>query len=368
MKRTHPRIRKALCLMLALVMVLGMFPALNVQAAEGTPLYLVPNSNWKQSNARFAIYYWNAAGANAWTDMSDSDGDGVYEETVPAGNDNIIFCRMNPSATANNWNNKWNQSADLKDPTDGTNCYTVKAGTWDNGGGTWSTFTPAGEEPTDPVDPEPEPEPDPAPAGTYYVAGVAALCGSEWNCADEANLMTWNGETGLFEMVYTDVPVGTYQFKITDGTWNNTWGKDGQNYTFEVTAPCDVTITFNHSSKAVKAEGDSVAAVTTLEISSITAVGAGKGNFLNGKSWDVAAAVNHMTASGSIYTITYENVAAGSYEVKFAANNSWNDNWGSNGSAYPGGKTEAVYNGQNIKFTVKEASDITLTLDLTGFK
>ena len=347
MKRTHPRIRKALCLMLALVMVLGMFPALSVQAAEGTTLYLVPNSNWKQSNARFAIYYWNAAGANAWTDMSDSDGDGVYEGTVPAGNDNIIFCRMSPSATANNWTNKWNQTADLKVPTDGTNCYTVKAETWDNGGGTWSTFSPA---------------------GTYYVAGVAALCGSEWNCADEANLMTWNGETGLFEMVYTDVPVGTYQFKITDGTWDNTWGKDGQNYTFEVTAPCDVTITFNHSSKAVKAEGDSVAAVTTLEISSITAVGAGKGNFLNGKSWDVAAAVNHMTASGSIYTITYENVAAGTYEVKFAANDSWNDNWGSNGSAYPGGKTEAVYNGQNIKFTVKEASDITLKLDLTGFK
>ena len=53
----------------------------------------------------------------------------------------------------------------------------------------------------------------------------------------------------------------------------NTWGKDGQNYTFEVTAACDVTITFNHSSKAVKAEGDYVAAVTTLEISSITAVG-----------------------------------------------------------------------------------------------
>ena len=364
MKQNRPIIQKALCLLLALVMVLGVLPGVQVRAAEGTTLYLVPNANWKQSGARFAIYYWNASGANAWTGMTDSDGDGVYEGTVPAGNDNIIFCRMNPAASANNWTNKWNQTADLKVPTDGSNCYTVKAGTWDNGGGEWSTF--GAEEPTDPVEPEPEPDPDPAPAGTYYVAGVAALCGSEWNAADTANLMDWNGT--VFEKVYAGVQPGVYQFKITDGTWNNTWGKDGQNYTFEVTSECDVTITFNHSSKAVKAEGAHVAAVTTLEISSITAVGAGKGNFLNGKSWDVAAAVNHMTASGSVYTITYEDVAAGTYEVKFAANNSWNDNWGSNGSAYTSGKAEAVYNGQNIKFTVKERSDITLTLDLTGFK
>ena len=365
MKRNHPRIRKALCLMLALVMVLGMFPALQANAADGTTLYLVPNANWKNDNARFAIYSWDTAG-NTWSGMSDADGDGVYEGTVPAGHDNVIFCRMSPTATANNWTNKWNQTADLTVPTDGSNCYTVKEGTWDSGGGTWSTYSPAGEEPT--PDPEPEPEPEPAPAGTYYVAGVAALCGSEWNEKDPANQMIWNAGSGLFEMIYQNVPVGTYQFKITDGTWINTWGKDGQNYTFEVTAVCDVTITFNPNSKSVRAEGDHVAAVTSLEIASITAVGAGKGNFLNGKSWDAAAAVNHMTASGSIYTITYQNVAAGTYEVKFAANDSWNDNWGSNGSAYTSGSAEAVYNGQNIKFTVREASDITLKLDLTGFK
>ena len=364
MTRIHPRIRKALCLMLALVMVLGMFPALHVQAAEDTTLYLVPNSNWKADNARFAAYYWNASGSNAWTDMTDSDADGVYEGTIPAGYGSIIFCRMSPTAAANNWDNKWNQTSDLTVPTDGANCYTVKEGTWDSGGGIWSTYTPEGSEP---IESEPI-ETEPAPEGTYYVAGVPALCGSEWDAADEANLMAWNGETGLFEKVYPAVPAGIYQFKITDGTWNNTWGKDGQNYTFEVTQSCDVTVTFEPSSKAVNAAGDSVAAVTSLEIASITAVGGGKGNFLHGKSWDVAAAVNHMTASGSVYTITYQNVAAGTYEVKFAANDSWNDNWGSTGSAYAGGTAEAVYNGQNIRFTVKEPADITLTLDLTNFK
>ena len=102
----------------------------------GTWLYLKPNSNWLQANARFAVYTWD--GGDQWFDMKDSDSDGIYEVLIPEGISNIIFCRMNPGASANNWNNKWNQSSDLKVPTDGKNLYTVKANTWDKGGGTWS--------------------------------------------------------------------------------------------------------------------------------------------------------------------------------------------------------------------------------------
>ena len=97
-------------------------------------LYLKPNSNWKQSNARFAAYFFNNAG-NAWVSMVDSDSDGIYEVNIPEGytfGDNVIFCRMNPSSTANNWNNKWNQTADLKIPTDGKNLFTIPGTTWDN--------------------------------------------------------------------------------------------------------------------------------------------------------------------------------------------------------------------------------------------
>lgn len=114
-------------------------------------LYLVPNENWKVDNARFAAYFFG--NGETWVDMTDEDGDGVYELVVPAGFEDIIFCRMSPTATENNWNNKWNQTSDLKVPTDGTNCYTVAEGAWDKGEGTWSTF-PATEpeEPEEPVD------------------------------------------------------------------------------------------------------------------------------------------------------------------------------------------------------------------------
>lgn len=103
-------------------------------------VYLKPNSNWTQSNARFAAYFWGGTTGEKWVSMT-AVGDGTYEVHLPEGYDygcNIIFCRMNPSTTANNWNNKWNQTSDLKTPTDGKNLYTVKAGTWDKGGGTWS--------------------------------------------------------------------------------------------------------------------------------------------------------------------------------------------------------------------------------------
>ena len=108
-----------------------------------TKLYLQPNANWNIDNARFAAYLWGNGVSAVWYDMTLVEGEtDIYEFTLPEGYENIIFCRMNPSNTANDWNNKWNQTADLKVPTDGTNLYIVKEDTWDNGGGTWGTYEP----------------------------------------------------------------------------------------------------------------------------------------------------------------------------------------------------------------------------------
>ena len=118
-----------------------------------TILYLKPNANWKNDNPRYAAYFFG--NGETWVDMTLVEGEtDIYAVTVPAGFEDIIFCRMSPTAAANNWNNKWNQTVDLKVPTDGTNLYTVKESTWDKGGGTWSVYTPAT------VEPEPEPEPE----------------------------------------------------------------------------------------------------------------------------------------------------------------------------------------------------------------
>lgn len=103
----------------------------------GTKVYLIPNTNWTQASARFAIYVFYSD-SNAWASMTQVSGKNYYEATIPAGTwANIIFCRMNGGTTDNSWGNKWNQTNDLT--YDGTNnCYTIADNTWDKGDGTWS--------------------------------------------------------------------------------------------------------------------------------------------------------------------------------------------------------------------------------------
>lgn len=113
----------------------------DIEVVDGTTLYLVPNSNWLKDGARFAIYSWD--GGEFWMDLT-KESDGSYKVVLPKEHNgtkvsNIIFVRMNGATTANNWNNKWNQTDNLVIPTDGKNCYTVQDGTWDKGGGSWST-------------------------------------------------------------------------------------------------------------------------------------------------------------------------------------------------------------------------------------
>lgn len=103
-------------------------------------VYLKPNNNWKSNNARFAAYFFGGAVGEKWVSMT-AVGDGTYECHLPEGYElgcDIIFCRMNPSTTGNNWNNRWNQTSNLKTPTDGKNLYTVAEGAWDKGDGSWS--------------------------------------------------------------------------------------------------------------------------------------------------------------------------------------------------------------------------------------
>ncbi len=202
---------------------------------------------------------------------------------------------------------------------------------------------------------------DPA---TYIVAGDSKLCGSTWDAADVANRMTRNAE-GKYEKVYSALPVGSYQFKVTNGTWDQAWGADGGNYEFSVNEVCDVTITFDPETESIKVTGTGIGKVV-FEISSAHVVGNGSGNWLGGVAWDPAA--NQMTeVSENVYEITFVSVAAGSYEVKFAANGTWDNSWGGTFTAN-GEQAQAVYNGQNIVFVVEvEPADVTLQLDLSGY-
>ena len=102
----------------------------------GEYVYLQPNSDWTSAGARFAFAYITTDDSNTyWADLSLYDSSlGIYEGVIPEGTwGKLIFTRMNPSVSANNWDNKWNQTGDL---TSLDNEFYVITG-WDNSGN-WS--------------------------------------------------------------------------------------------------------------------------------------------------------------------------------------------------------------------------------------
>lgn len=120
-------------------------------------IILKPNANWTSSNAWFAVYHWSTG--NSWTKMEygqipnktvDNDTNGTLDtskyyyikKSVLGDHKNLVFCRMNSSnTTALNWNNVWNQTNDLTLPTNENNTYTVAAGAWSKGSGSWGKTT-----------------------------------------------------------------------------------------------------------------------------------------------------------------------------------------------------------------------------------
>ena len=61
------RISKLFSILLALCMIVSMVPVAAFAADVPSKLYLKPNSNWTQANARFAAYYFNdSTGSNTW--------------------------------------------------------------------------------------------------------------------------------------------------------------------------------------------------------------------------------------------------------------------------------------------------------------
>ena len=226
----------ALVIIMSILMTIVVIPASAANMTGGEVIYLVPNSNWKQSGARFAVYFFGS-GTSAWVDMANVSED-LYVAVAPSGTwTNFIFCRMNPNASANNWNNKWNQSGDLKYDSS-NNCGKIKDGNWDCGTNiTWSKVTP-----------------------TFTVAGAlesgdAGFFGTAWDVVNIANNLTLQSD-GTYKIVYKNVPAGKYKFKVAiDHSWSLAWPANDYAFTVEH-SNSTVTITFNPKTQGVNATVD----------------------------------------------------------------------------------------------------------------
>ena len=106
--------------------------------------YLLPDSNWTSSSARFALNGHNNSDKDVWVELTDA-GEGYYSGSLtfdPARR--LIFCRMNPDGFALDWGKKWNQTQDMT-YTHGKNLCTITIGDgqpWGDGSqtvGFWGT-------------------------------------------------------------------------------------------------------------------------------------------------------------------------------------------------------------------------------------
>jgi hypothetical protein len=66
----------------------------------------------------------------------------------------------------------------------------------------------------------------------------------DWDPASDDGRML-ETDPGVYMTVFTNVPPGCYELKITqNGSWDNSWGNNGQNVCFTATKTCDITVTF----------------------------------------------------------------------------------------------------------------------------
>ena len=116
------------------------------EKAPTTTLYLELNSDWKKAAARYEIYIYDSTdGTSYWYTMEKVD-DTIYKYSVPnevinkvSGNEkNIIFVRSNPELPEHDWASKYNQTVNLKIPTNGDTKFTITSGSGDNYNGSWS--------------------------------------------------------------------------------------------------------------------------------------------------------------------------------------------------------------------------------------
>ena len=181
-----------------------------------------------------------------------------------------------------------------------------------------------------------------------------------------------NNGDGTYSRTFTATKaVEKAMLKVTDGA--SQWYGDelGRNYTFTITGAGEFTVTYYSATHKVSVSGDIVAEYV-LPVSTVTAIGTGKNNFLNDKGWTFSDDNKLSEVSTGVWEITYDNVGADSYEFKFAIDGSWTSNFGAESStaAVSGVAQNAKYNADsNIAFNVNsDDSTVMLQLDLSNYK
>ena len=356
--------------------------ALSVCSAP-SKLYLKPNSNWTQKNARFAAYFFG--NGETWVSMTKVAGaTDIYEVAVPTNKTypNVIFCRMNPSTTANNWNNKWNQTGDLTIPTDGKNLFTVPSGSWDGSTTAWSkyiqilTFTASATE----VD---------VNTSITFTTTVENANSKDvvYKCNGTAISNPWTPtEGGVYTItanlngatsksVNVTVYAATIYFDNTISGWSNLyaycWNSDsdknenwpgvkltnpvGNTYTYKSTKNYKNVIFTNNSEQTpdlIFINGETYSMPEPIPFVAGTKA-------LCSSEWNGSDEANKMEEVDGVFKKTFTNVPAGTHKFKIVYKGNWLGHYNRFSSEYSSTCTND--NDDNIQFTLDNTATVIIS-------
>lgn len=267
--------KQLLVLALCMALVLSAFPV-STRAAEQTVVYCQAPEDWEQC----LVYWWGDVAHPEWPGVPmECNEDGIWTYSVPTHAQGLIFN-----------NGQGRKSGDLGVPGDDKVMFVFENHFWTTYGRTEIQEL-------------------------YIVAGFGSLCGSDWDPSDQNNRMTDEDGDGIYTKTYPNVSAGTYELKVTVGSWAQSWGdpEKGSNYILKVErSGTDVTVCFDTAQKIISIlQGEEgPAPLPGCSISGSVTAGAFQA-VLAGDSGSV-------TSKGS-GAYRFSNVAPGNYRLTFTA-------------------------------------------------
>lgn len=208
------RTKQWLAMLLCLAAVLSVLP-MSVWAANTTTIYCQAPDDWDTC----LIYWWGVKGQPQWPGVPmEQNADGLWTYDVPNKASGLLF-----------HNGEGRQSADQQIPQDDNVKFLFEKGSW-------VSYQETEAQPL------------------YIVAGFGSLCGSDWNPSDRNNRMYDHDGDGIFTKTYENVAAGTYELKVTTGSWSKSWGdpEKGSNYILNVEHnDTDVTVGFDTTQEKI---------------------------------------------------------------------------------------------------------------------
>lgn len=329
-------------------------------------VYVVLDSVWNDGS-KMAAWVWPG---DMWADFIPTADPKVFEVSIPAGVNMVIFVDFKEETTENSWDMKRVQTSDLAvpDKSDDKIYYHVSTGLWTNSSEDSGAVTPGGG------------------SGSATTEQITVYFKNNWKWSNVACYYWGEGVEGTefpgapmnkvggadgYDVYSIVLPVGTTGFLFT-GIKDDGSGATDQSpdiLTEGLANESGFQMLWNGANAVEGFTYDPTACVHTYVGgvcsqcgSAIAYTVAGTDN-LCGTSWDTLNTANDMEydAAAGVFKKVYSGLAQGSYSFKVVQDHSWGVNWGVGGPnggnitvdvTQNGGTLTIIFDGNAVSYEV----------------